>query len=287
MINSKTKIYGIIGHPIEHSLSPIMHNAVFKEKNINAIYLAFNVKNLENAIKGAKSLNFSGLNVTIPYKIDVIKFLDEISEEAKLINAVNTIKFENDKISGYNTDGIGAIRAIEEKIKVKGKKIFIFGAGGAARAIIFQAILNGAEIYITNRTIEKAKILSEEVFKKLNKKIEVVKFENNKNNNIKNIKEILKECDIIINTTSVGMFPNVYDSIIDEDIIPENKIAMDIVYNPLQTKFLKFANNKGCEIITGEKMLIYQGAEALKIWLNLDPSEIVEIMEKAIKCVLK
>lgn len=274
---NQTKIFGVIGHPIEHSLSPVMHNAVFKEKNIDAIYLPFDVdkSNLEYAIKGAKVLNFYGLNVTIPHKISVIKFLDEISEEAKLIGAVNVIKFQNKKISGYNTDGIGAMRAIEEKIKIRDKKIFIFGAGGATRAIVFSSILNGAEIFITNRTFEKVENLKREIYEKLNKGIEVIPFKNDK------IREILKECDIIINTTSVGMFPN-NDSIIDENLIPENKIVMDIVYNPLKTKFLKFAENRNCEIITGEKMLIYQGAEALKIWLNLDPYEVVGIMEKAI-----
>lgn len=279
---NQTKIFGVIGHPIGHSLSPVMHNAVFKEKNINAIYLPFDVdpSNLEYAIKGANALNFSGLNVTIPHKISVIKFLDEISDEAKLIGAVNVIKFDK-KIFGYNTDGIGAIKAIEEKIgKIKDKKIFIFGAGGAARAIVFSLILNGAEVVMTNRTLEKIEILKREIYEKLNKEIEVVPL-NNK------IEEILKKCDVIINATSVGMFPNVNDSIIDENLIPEKKIVMDIVYTPLKTKFLKFAENKNCEIITGEKMLIYQAAEALKIWLNLSPSDVVEIMKNAIIQELK
>ncbi len=281
MNNSKTKIFGVLGHPIEHSLSPVMHKAFFKEKKIDADYFAFDVddKNLGNAIHGADALKFFGLNVTIPHKISVMKYINEISEEANLINAVNTIKFDYIKnlIIGYNTDGIGAIKAIEKNLNegLKGKKIFICGAGGAARAIIFSALLNNAEISIYNRTSEKADLIRKEVKEKLNKQIKITKnFD---------LKERLKDSDIIINATSVGMFPNVDKSAINEDDIPKGKIVMDIVYNPIETKFLKFAKKRNCKVIDGVDMLVEQGAEALKIWLDIEADEnLIGIMRRAV-----
>ncbi len=279
MTDSKTKIFGVIGHPIEHSLSPVMHKAFFKEKKINADYFAFDVdeKNLGDAIYGADALKFCGLNVTIPHKISVMKYINEISEEANLINAVNTIKFEKGIATGYNTDGIGAIKAIEKNLNecLKGKKIFIFGAGGAARAIVFSALLNNAEISIYNRTSEKADLIQKEVNEKLNKQIKIVEnFD---------LQEELKDSDIIINATSVGMFPNVDKCAINEGDIPEGKVVMDIVYNPIETKFLEFVKKRNCKVIDGVDMLVEQGAEALKIWLNLEADEnLTGIMRKAV-----
>jgi len=279
MTDSKTKIFGVIGHPIEHSLSPVMHNVVFKEKKINADYFAFDVddKNLGDAIYGADALKFCGLNVTIPHKISVMKYLGDVSEEAKLINAVNTIKFEKGIVTGYNTDGIGAIKAIEKNLNdgLKGKKIFVFGAGGAARAIIFSALLSDAEISIYNRTSEKAVLINNEINEKLNKGLKVV--------HLKNLRAELKDSDIIINATSVGMFPNVDKCAINEGDIPEGKVVMDIVYNPIETKFLEFAKKRNCKVIDGVDMLVEQGAEALKIWLNLEADEnLTGIMRKAV-----
>ncbi|MDI6730765.1 MAG: shikimate dehydrogenase [Candidatus Altarchaeum sp.] len=281
MNNSKTKIFGVLGHPIDHSLSPIMHKAFFKEKKIDADYFAFDVdkKKLGGAIHGADALKFCGLNVTIPHKISVMKYLNKISEEANLIKAVNTIKFDYVKnlIIGYNTDGIGAIKAIEKNLNedLKGKKIFIFGAGGAARAIIFSALLNNAEISIYNRTIKKADLINNEIREKLNKCLKVVP--------LKNLRDELNDSDIIINATSVGMFPNVDKSVINEDDIPKGKIVMDIVYNPIETKFLEFAKKRNCKVIDGIDMLVEQGAEALKIWLDIEADEnLIDIMRRAV-----
>lgn len=295
MTDSKTKIFGIIGHPIRHSLSPVMYNVVFKEKNLNNVYIAFDVdkKNLKRSIEGAKALNFCGLNVTIPHKISVIKYLDRINGEAKLINAVNTIKFicknnddENERMAiGYNTDGIGAIKAIEKNLneRTAGKKIFIFGAGGAARAIIFFASINNADVLMYNRTKEKAVLMQKEIKEKLNKEIKVVKKIT--------LKDELKDSDIIINATSLGMFPDVDKSVINENnisCIPKGKVVMDIVYNPIETKFLKFAKKRNCKVIDGVDMLVYQGAEALKIWLNIEVDEnLINIMKNVVVKVLK
>jgi len=276
------KIFGVIGHPVAHSLSPVMHNAVFRSLKIDANYFSFDVEKneLQDGIKGAKALKFSGLNVTIPHKISVMKYLDIIDESAKIVNAVNTIKFDNKKTIGYNTDGIGAIKAIKKRTEIEGKKIFIFGAGGAARSIIFSALSNNAEISVYNRTEEKVDVINDEVMKKLNKRIKKV--------NLNNLKSELENCEIIINATSVGMFPDVNESIIDEKFMPEGKIVMDIVYNPIETKFLKYAKKRNCITIDGVDMLVYQGAESLKIWLDIEiKDDIIKIMKDAVIKELK
>ncbi len=176
MITGKTSVFGIIGDPVEHSLSPGMHNAAFNKLGLDHIYVPFHVKadKLEDAINGARSLGIMGLNVTIPHKAEVIKFLDYLDIAAELIGAVNTIEFGKNGAIGHNTDGVGAVRAISEVIPVKNKKIMILGAGGAARAISFQMLLSGAKnLVISNRTIEKALELRNDLVKKLEPDVQV------------------------------------------------------------------------------------------------------------------
>ena len=176
MITGKTNVVGVIGDPVEHSLSPLMHNAAFRHLGLDYIYVPYHVKKdaLGSAISGAISLGVKGLNVTIPHKTGVIKYLDSLDKSAELIGAVNTIKFHNDETKGYNTDGIGAVKAIEEVSSVINKKIVILGAGGAARAIAFQILLDGAEsVVIANRTLEKAVRLQEDLVEKLNASVKV------------------------------------------------------------------------------------------------------------------
>lgn len=282
MINSKTKLLGVIGHPVGHSLSPLMHNAVFGELNLNSVYLAFDIKpeELGKFVDGAKAMGFAGMNVTIPHKVEIIKYLDDVSKEAGLIGAVNTVKFDSGtgKTTGYNTDGLGCIRALEEAgEKISGKNIFILGAGGAARAIVFQCILEGANVTLTNRTEEMfmAVNLSSEIKEKLNKSVKVVDFSNEA------IGEALNNSNILIHTTPIGMFPNVDKSIIPGDIIPPRLTVMDIVYNPVETKLLKLARANGCKTVPGVGMFVHQGAEALKVWFNeINPP--VDLMKKVV-----
>ncbi|MDR1820462.1 MAG: shikimate dehydrogenase [Methanobrevibacter sp.] len=312
MITGNGKIFGVIGDPVGHSLSTFMHNAVFKELNLDCVYVPFNVgkENLIDAINGAKSLNIKGLNVTIPHKINVMKFIDEISPIAKMIGAVNTIKFENGKTIGYNTDGIGAIKPLKKLSSLKNKKIIILGAGGAARAVGFQIAISGIdELLITNRNMNNAKFLINDLenklnnlntnnsnilknserlenLEKLNKSIDLnIVSDFNKDiifnyGNYNTIKEDIKDCDILINATPVGLHPNVNESPIDGNILQSDLIVYDLIYNPIETKLLKDAKTINAKTISGVKMLVYQGAESLKIWTGVDAP--IDTMERAV-----
>ena len=278
MITGKTNVVGIIGNPIEHTLSPLMHNAAFKYLNLNYIYVPFLVLEnaLSNSIIGSKALNIKGLNVTIPYKTEVIKYLDSIDRSAELIGAVNTVKFEDNFAKGFNTDGIGAVKAIEDVSKVKNKNVIILGAGGAARAVAFQILLEGAgSLTIANRTPENAINIQNDLTEKLNANVKVTDLG-------KNLEREIFDADILINTTPVGMYPNINQSpLIKSDILHKDIIVNDIVYNPLKTRLLKEAEKKGARTISGFKMLIYQGMESFKIWTGVYPP--IEIFENAIK----
>jgi len=278
MITGKTKVVGVIGNPVEHSLSPPMHNAAFKHMGLDYVYVPFYVPKgmLDKAIAGANALNLKGLNVTIPYKAEVIKFLDSLDESAELIGAVNTLKFSEDNIKGYNTDGIGAVRAIEELSTLKDKKVVILGAGGAARAVSFQILMDGAEsIVIANRTPENALRLQKDLKKSLNAPVKSVDLG-------KDLKNELKDADILINTTPIGMYPNIdQEPLVKAEMMFEDLICNDIVYNPIKTGFLKEAEKAGAKTISGIKMLIYQGMESFKIWTGVYPP--LEIFENALK----
>ncbi|MDR3291048.1 MAG: shikimate dehydrogenase [Methanobrevibacter sp.] len=289
IITGNGKVFGLIGDPIGHSLSTFMHNAVFKELNLDYAYLPFNVKkeNLSNAINGAKSLNIKGLNVTIPHKINVMKFMDEIDFVAAMIGAVNTIKFENGKTIAYNTDGIGAIKSLEKITSLKNKKIIILGAGGASRAVSFQLAISGInELLILNRNTEKSKYLINDLKNKLNNSDNFSDFNKDTKFNYGDfniLKENIKDCDILINATPVGLYPNANVSPIDENILHSDLIVYDLIYNPIETKLIKDAKKVDGKTLSGVKMLVYQGAESLKIWDVIDdPINIIDIMEKAV-----
>lgn len=275
LIDGNTKIVGVIGNPVEHSLSPVMHNAAFKELNLNYVYVPFKVKgeNLKNIIATSNNLNIKGLNVTIPHKINILKYLDNLDPIAKLIGAVNTIDFKD--IKGYNTDGIGALKAIKEVTSIKNKKIVIAGCGGASRAISFQfSNSNIDEIVIINRNLKKAESLKNDILKSGLK-------DNVKSNSLENLKDELKTADIFIDTTPVGMYPNNNDKpIATSDMFHEDLIVNDIVYNPLETSLIKEAKKANVAAINGIKMLVYQGAESFKIWTSYDGP--IDVMEKAI-----
>ena len=277
MITGKTSVFGIIGDPVEHSLSPGMHNAAFKSVGLDHIYVPFNVKTeeLEDAINGARAMGIRGLNVTIPHKTEVIKYLDYLDIAAGLISAVNTIEFGENGAIGHNTDGIGAIRAIEEVVPVKGKKIMVLGAGGAARAISFQLLLNEAEsLVISNRTIEKAHELRDDLNEKLDHEVTVTDLGND-------LARELKDTDILINTTPIGMYPNInHKPLVTADIMHKELIVNDIVYNPLKTGLIKEAEKAGAKTISGIKMLMYQGIESFRIWTAIEPP--VEVFQSAL-----
>lgn len=284
MINGKTKVLGVIGDPIEHTFSPAMQNAGLEFLDLNFKYLPFHVKNLSQAILGAKSLDFMGLNVTIPHKIAILDCLDKIDKVAEMIGAVNTVKFEEnedgEKIAiGYNTDGYGAVRAINEVTDVKDKKVVITGAGGASRAIAFQIANSGiSELSILNRNYKKAANLSKDLNNNLDN------FESNLEINSYELSDLDKElssADILIDTTPLGMFPNIDDKpIASSEMMHENLVVNDIVYTPKDTSLIKEAKKAGCKTVYGYKMLLYQGIRSFEIWLNQEAP--VEVMEKAL-----
>jgi shikimate dehydrogenase len=272
MITGKTFVTGIFGDPVEHVLSPIMHNSAFKHLKLDYVYVPFQVssENLEKAIEGAKATNIKGLNVTIPHKTEVIQFLDELDRDAELIGAVNTIKFTKHGSKGYNTDGIGAIKALEEIISIKNKKAIVLGAGGAARAICYKLVLSGVnELIIANRTIQNGAILANEINENLNFHPRSISLEE--------LKSELISSDILVNTTPVGMYPKINEKpIVNSNMMHSDLVVNDIIYNPLKTKLLKEAENAGARTLNGVKMLVYQGAESFKIWTDKNPP--VELM---------
>jgi shikimate dehydrogenase len=263
MINTKTKLCALIGNPVEHSISPNMHNTAFKQLGLNYVYLAFKVENIREAITGLKEIGFIGANITIPYKVEVIKHLDWVEETTKKIGAVNTVVNSNGILKGYNTDMEGFLKPLEEKTEIKGKKITLIGAGGAARAIAYGISQKEGKLTILNRTVEKAKRIAKEIKCKYG--------------GLNELKRI--DSEVLINATPIGMFPDVNKSIVQRNIL-KNMIVYDIVYNPIETKLLKEAKQQGCKTINGIEMFINQGAAAFELWTGEKAP--IEIMKEAV-----
>jgi shikimate dehydrogenase len=282
-IDTKTRMIGLLGYPLEHSFSPAIQNAAFDYMGINKIYLPIEVApgNLGDVIKGISKMNFDGFNVTIPHKIPILKYLDEIDDLARLIGAVNVVTVNNGVLKGYNTDGSGFITSLEKETgtSVNEKNIFILGSGGASRAISMTLAMKGAKrITICNRTYEKAVALSEDINEKIRICSDSVAMEFNK------MKEALEKADILINTTSVGMFPHTEQTPIDQQLLKRRLIVCDIVYNPVRTRLLREAEKKGCKTLSGIGMLIFQGAESFKLWTGKEApiEKMFSIVDKSI-----
>jgi len=274
-VNGKTRVCAIIGDPVEHSLSPVMHNAAFKELGLNLVYVAFTVTSteLKDAVLGAKSLGLRGLNVTMPHKNAVMSHLDAVDSTAKSIGAVNTVLNNQGKLIGYNTDGSGAMIAFQENgVDLEEKKLVLLGAGGAAKAIAYQAAQDVEELVILNRTPEKAKKLAE-ALKSFGAKVKGGTLSSEV------LKQELPTTDILVNATSVGMHPDVDSSPVPSDLLHSNLSVMDIIYNPLETRLLKDAKSAGAKVGSGIEMLLYQGAVAFEIWTNCPAP--VEVMREA------
>ena len=299
MIDGKTKILGVIGDPIEHTFSPAMHNAGLDALKLNYIYLPFHVKpdRLKECIEGAKAMGIQGLNVTIPHKTNVMKHLDEIDQVASMIGAVNTIQFNyvqdnessnqdneiNVTTRGFNTDGYGCVRAIEEKTSINDKKVTITGAGGAARAVAFQIANSGIdELSILNRNASKAESLAGD----LRTNLETIGIDIGIHAyGIDDLKRELSDSDIFIDTTPIGMYPNVDDKpIASADMLHEDLLVNDIVYTPMETSLIKEAKLANATVVPGYKMLLYQGIRSFEIWLGHEAP--VDVMEKALLDVL-
>jgi shikimate dehydrogenase len=260
MIDAQTKLYGVIGNPVRHSLSPIIHNGAFKRLGWNAIYLAFEVKNLEEALRGIRGLDVKGVSVTSPFKTEIVPFLDKVEGLARKIEAVNTIVNRGGKLIGYNTDGRGALEALEEKIDLRGKSVILLGAGGAARAIGFGLKKRDCQFIVANRSKKKGEGLSKELGCDYLPISSLVR-----------MKAGELEADVIINATSLGMVPRDRETPIPKKLLKEGMMVMDIVYQPLQTKLLREAKEKGCLTINGLEMLVRQGVAQSEIWTGRKP----------------
>ena len=277
-ITGKTRIMGLIGNPVEHSISPQLHNNLCKHFDLNLAYLPFRVysDDLFTVVEAFKALDVVGFNITIPHKVDIIKYLDNVSEEALIIGAVNTVRIKDKKLFGYNTDGQGFMRSLRDAgMDVKGLKVVILGAGGAARAVAVKLAQEGANsIVILNRSKEKARILTELVNNRVK---EVAVFDEMTKDKLIGYTQ---DCNIIINTTSVGMWPEIDKSPIEMAEIFENRpFVCDLIYNPIKTKFLKNAEENSCKTLSGLGMLIYQGVSAFEIWNEINvPDNITKQM---------
>jgi len=268
-INSNTIFFAVLGDPVSHSLGPLMHNTAFSKLGYNGAYLAFKVKDIGKAVDGIKALGIKGASITIPHKVSVMDFLDELDGTAKKIGAVNTIINREGVLTGYNSDGLGAVKALFEKTVIKDKHVVILGAGGAARAIGFAIISEGGRVTIINRTPAKGEELANEL-----------------GADFQPISKINKStCHILINTTPVGMMPDIDVMPVRKQDLDKAMVVMDIVYNPLKTRLLETAEHIGCRTIDGVSMFVYQGAFQLELWTGMKAP--VEVMRKAVLTALQ
>ncbi|NVM28384.1 MAG: shikimate dehydrogenase [Candidatus Helarchaeota archaeon] len=262
-ISGKTQLIALIGNPVEHSMSPKMHNAAFRELGLDYIYVALRVDNdkVKEAIQGIRAFNMKGANVTVPHKINAMQYLDEIDPVAENIGAINTILNKDGHLFGTNTDGIGAVRSLnEEGVNLKGKKIVMIGAGGVARPISYNFASDAKDFVLFDIVESAVQDLTKELNDKLGGTIRGYKL------NTQQIAKELQNADIFINATPVGMHPKIDESIIPKKLLREDLVVFDVVYNPLETKLLKEAKAVGAKAISGMMMLVYQGVAAFELW---------------------
>ena len=282
LISGTTKVCGVIGDPIGHSLSPVIHNAAFNEEGLDYLYVSFRVKKeaLGEAIRGMRALNIRGLNVTIPHKVAIIPFLDKLDHLAEQIGAVNTVVNDNGILTGCNTDAEGFLRALLERgIEPKGENAVILGAGGASRAISFILAERGANLVILNRTWDKARECASRVSQVFQREVRALRLDK------ENLREALAEADILVNTTSVGMYPAVDETPVISDQLNPELVVVDIVYNPVRTRLLTEAGKLGARTVSGIDMFVWQGALAFEKWTSRKAP--VELMKKEAVKALK
>jgi len=260
MINAETQLYGIIGNPVRKSLSPVIHNRAFGRMGVNAAYLAFEVGDITDALDAIRGLGIRGVSITIPFKTSVIPFLDELDALSAKIGSVNTIVNRGGKLIGHNTDHFGALKALEEKVHLSGKKVILLGAGGAARAIAYGLKERGCEVTIFNRSLERGARLAQELG-----------YPYHSLSALSEMERSTRDADVLINATSVGMTPHEAESPFPKQLLRKGMVVMDIVYRPLRTKLLHEAEEQGCKTIDGLEMLAYQGAAQLEIWIGQSP----------------
>jgi shikimate dehydrogenase len=265
-INVHTQFCGVIGNPVEHSLSPAIHNAAFRKLGLNFVYLAFRVEAIGDAIKGFRALgNFRGASVTIPHKVAAVPFLDSIESTARHIGAINTIVAAGGTLTGYNTDATGALRALRESgVPVKGQRVVMLGSGGAARAIAFAL---GTEPGIEHLTIlgideQERAALAKDLRSKTGMAVQESLLDEGM------LQKVLPDTHVLIHCTPIGMSPKVHETSVPAPLLHAGLTVMDVVYNPRDTRLLKDAKVAGCRVIPGLEMFLHQASAQFELWTN-------------------
>lgn len=266
-INGETKLVGFFGSTFETSKMYSMYNSVFEKLGMNFVYIPFNVVDAKKGIEAIKTLGIHAIGVTVPFKISIMEFLDELDDDAKRAGAVNVVVNSNGRLVGGNTDGKGGVKALKEKTGIKGKRVVLLGSGGAAKALAFAIKDEEGDLTILNRTISKAN--------------ELAKAAGCQSGGLEKLPELVPTVDILINSTSVGMAPDIDETLVDGKLLSRGTTVMDIVGNPKETKLLREAKQAGCRVIFAERMLLWQGVLKFKIYTGVEPP--MDIMEKALK----
>jgi shikimate dehydrogenase len=277
MVSGSTKVFALFGDPVTHSLSPLMQNTAFKALKLDCCYLPFLVRreSLAEAVSAVRALNLGGVNLTIPHKERVLSYLDEVDEEARVIGAVNTVVNRDGYLCGYNTDAPGFLASLKSVgFDAKGKRVVVMGAGGAARAAVFALVHQGiSHIYICNRNTSRGEMLARDL-RKAGAAVGVSDYG-------VSFSEALKNADLLVNATPVGMYPNHKENpIIMRDQLHPRLLVCDLVYNPPQTRLLEEAAAAGCDVLNGVGMLAHQGALAFQLWTGKKAP--VDLMHRAV-----
>jgi shikimate dehydrogenase len=249
-ITGKAHCYCILGNPVGHSMSPLMHNTAFRLRGLDAVYVPFEVSDLSEAVRSLKALGFKGASVTVPFKKEIMSFVDDLDEKAAKIGAVNTLVFDDGIVRGINTDWRGALRCLETLMPVSGNTFVVLGAGGAARAVVFAVVQGGGNVVVVNRSEERGRALAEAF------SASFVPCDH--------IETVDGHC--LVNTTPVGMYPRENTMPLDKQILGRYRAVADVVYNPMQTVLLREAEAAGCATASGFEMFIYQGVEQFQLW---------------------
>ena len=271
-IDGYTRLAAVVANPIKHSISPFIHNCAFEATNTNGVYLAWEVDATELAetVANIRRYQMYGINLSMPYKEQVIPYLDQLSEEACLIGAVNTVVNRDGTLIGYNTDGKGFFKSLPS-FKISGKRMVLLGAGGAAKAILAQAILDGVSqisVFVRSSSIEKTRPYLEKLQKATGFRVDLFALED-----IQELQDSITQADLLVNATSVGM-DGASQPIPTSIVLPEKLLVADVIYQPFETPFLKWARKQGNQSINGLGMLLYQAAEAFQLWTGKEmPTE--------------
>lgn len=265
-IDGYTRLAAVVANPIKHSISPFIHNSAFEATNTNGVYLAWEVDEAELAetVANIRRYQMFGINLSMPYKEQVIPYLDQLSEEACLIGAVNTVVNREGTLIGYNTDGKGFFKSLPS-FKISRKRMILLGAGGAAKAILAQAILDGVSqisVFVRSSSMEKTRPYLEKIQNATGFRVDLLALEN-----IQELQDSITKADLLVNATSVGMDGS-SQPIPTSIVLPEKLMVADVIYQPFETPFLKWARNQGNQSINGLGMLLYQAAEAFELWTD-------------------